>query len=159
MTETLSEQLADYRAGWRARVPADKQTLMDQHVAHPAATGTFGTRTDAWGYLAGGVLALGALLSFAAARAGVINGLTPGDLIPMWFGVAGIVLLPLLHWDLPTLAAIGRRRGLVLTGRGGPPSCVTATDDQHAVMRGLVHGVILSMVVWTAAFYLTLALR
>jgi hypothetical protein len=34
-------------------------------------------------------------LSFAAARAGVINGLTPGDLIPMWFGVAGIVLLPL----------------------------------------------------------------
>ena len=98
-------------------------------------------------------------MSFAAARAGVINGLTPGDLIPMWFGVAGIVLLPLLRWDFPTLAAIGRRRGLVLTGRGGPPSCVTATDDQHALMRGLVHGVILSMVVWTAAFYLTLTLR
>ena len=39
MTETLSEQLADYRASWRARVPADKQTLMDQHVAHLAATG------------------------------------------------------------------------------------------------------------------------
>ena len=39
MTETLSEQLADYRAGWRARVPADKQTLMDQHVAHLSATG------------------------------------------------------------------------------------------------------------------------
>ena len=40
MTETLSEQLADYRASWRARVPADKQTLMDQYVAHLAATGT-----------------------------------------------------------------------------------------------------------------------
>ena len=39
MTETLSEQSADYRAGWRARVPADKQTLMDQHVAHLAAMG------------------------------------------------------------------------------------------------------------------------
>ena len=38
MTETLSEQLADYRAGWRARVPADKQTLMDRHVAHLASS-------------------------------------------------------------------------------------------------------------------------
>jgi hypothetical protein len=39
MAETLSEQLADYRANWRARVPADRQALMDQHVAHLAATG------------------------------------------------------------------------------------------------------------------------
>jgi peroxiredoxin len=39
MTETLSEQLADYRANWRARVPADRQALMDQHVAHLAASG------------------------------------------------------------------------------------------------------------------------
>jgi len=39
MTETLSEQLADYRAGWRARVPADKQTSMHQQVAHLAAMG------------------------------------------------------------------------------------------------------------------------
>jgi peroxiredoxin len=39
MTETLSKQLADFRAGWRERVPADRQALMDQHVAHLAATG------------------------------------------------------------------------------------------------------------------------
>jgi peroxiredoxin len=39
MTETLSAQLADYRAGWRGRVPADRQALMDQHVAHLAASG------------------------------------------------------------------------------------------------------------------------
>lgn len=39
MTETLSEQLADYRTGWRERVPADRQALMDQHVAHLAASG------------------------------------------------------------------------------------------------------------------------
>jgi hypothetical protein len=31
-------------------------------------------------------------------------------------------------------------------------------DHQHALMRGLVHGVILSMMVWTAALYLTLVL-
>jgi peroxiredoxin len=39
MTETLSEQLTDYRAGWRARVPADRQASMDQHVAHLSASG------------------------------------------------------------------------------------------------------------------------
>jgi peroxiredoxin len=39
MTETLSAQLANYRAGWRGRVPADRQALMDQHVAHLAASG------------------------------------------------------------------------------------------------------------------------
>ena len=39
MAETLSEQLAEYRASWRARVPADRQALMDQHIAHLAATG------------------------------------------------------------------------------------------------------------------------
>ena len=39
MTETLSEQLAEYRASWRVRVPAECQALMDQHVAHLAATG------------------------------------------------------------------------------------------------------------------------
>jgi peroxiredoxin len=39
MTGTLSEQLAAFRASWRARVPADSQTLMDQHVAHLAGTG------------------------------------------------------------------------------------------------------------------------
>jgi hypothetical protein len=32
------------------------------------------------------------------------------------------------------------------------------TDDQHALMRGVVHGVILSVFVWTAALYLTLVL-
>jgi peroxiredoxin len=39
MAETLSEQLVEYRAGWRARVPADRQALMDQHIAHLAASG------------------------------------------------------------------------------------------------------------------------
>jgi peroxiredoxin len=39
MTKSLSEQLAEYRTGWRNRVPADRQALMDQHVAHLAETG------------------------------------------------------------------------------------------------------------------------
>ena len=82
---------------------------------------TLGTQTEAWGYFCGCVLALGASLSFASARAGVINGLTPGDLILMRFSVAGVVLMPLLlRWGLPTLAGIGWRRGLILTALGGP---------------------------------------
>ena len=79
------------------------------------------TQTEAWGYFCGCVLALGASLSFASARAGVIAGLTPGDLILMRFGVAGLVLLPFwVRWGLPTLAGIGWRRGLILTILGGP---------------------------------------
>ena len=79
------------------------------------------TQSDAWGYFCGCVLALGASLSFATARAGILAGLTPGDLILMRFGVAGVVLFPfLVRWGLPTLAGIGWRRGLILTALGGP---------------------------------------
>ncbi len=39
MTETLSEQLEAYRAGWRVRVPLDRQAAMDAHVAELAAGG------------------------------------------------------------------------------------------------------------------------
>ncbi len=39
MAESLSKQLADYRAGWRERVSSDRQASMDQHVAHLAASG------------------------------------------------------------------------------------------------------------------------
>jgi peroxiredoxin len=39
MSETLSSQLADYRAGWRVRVPAERQAVMDAHVAALAASG------------------------------------------------------------------------------------------------------------------------
>jgi drug/metabolite transporter (DMT)-like permease len=79
------------------------------------------TQSEAWGYFCGCVLALGASVSFASARAGVLAGLTPGDLILMRFGVAGVVLLPFwVHWGLPTLAGIGWRRGLILTALGGP---------------------------------------
>jgi drug/metabolite transporter (DMT)-like permease len=82
---------------------------------------TLDTQSEAWGYVCGCILALGASLSFAFARAGIRDGLTPGDLILARFGVAGIVLLPLLlRWGLPTLAGIGWRRGLVLTVVGGP---------------------------------------
>ena len=39
MTETLSEQLAAFRAGWRARVPGAAQAAMDAHVEHLRSSG------------------------------------------------------------------------------------------------------------------------
>jgi peroxiredoxin len=38
-TTTLSQQLEEYRAGWRARVPADRQAVMDRHIAHLRCSG------------------------------------------------------------------------------------------------------------------------
>jgi drug/metabolite transporter (DMT)-like permease len=92
-------------------------------VARPAARGWLGIDLpgERFGIFCGCVLALGASTSFAAARAGILAGLTPADLILMRFGVAGIVLLPLLiRHGFATLAGIGWRRALVLTALGGP---------------------------------------
>lgn len=79
------------------------------------------TQSDAWGYFCGCVLALGASLSFATARAGILSGLTPGDMILMRFGVSGLFLLR--FWvgsGLPSLADVGWRRAAILTLRAGP---------------------------------------
>ena len=79
------------------------------------------TQSDAWGYCCGCVLALGASLSFATARAGVVAGLSPGDLIVMRFGVSGLFLLPFwIGSGLPGLAGVGWRRALLLTMLAGP---------------------------------------
>ena len=39
MTDSLSDELAAYRASWRARVPAERQAVMDRHVAFLAESG------------------------------------------------------------------------------------------------------------------------
>ena len=39
MTDTLSDQLAQFRAGWHARVPEKSKTLMEAHIAHLGASG------------------------------------------------------------------------------------------------------------------------
>lgn len=38
MTQTLSQQLEEYRAGWMLRVPADRRAAMERHIAHLAET-------------------------------------------------------------------------------------------------------------------------
>jgi hypothetical protein len=57
----------------------------------------------AFGYGCGLTMALCAAISFAAARAGILGGLAPDDMIFARFVVAGIVMLPfLLYWGVPT---------------------------------------------------------
>ncbi len=75
----------------------------------------------AMGYLFGLAMACGAATSFAMARAGALNGLSPDDMILARAFVAGLIMLPfLMRFGLPTLAGIGWRRGLLLLLTGGP---------------------------------------
>jgi peroxiredoxin len=39
MSTTLSEQLEEYRTGWKARVPAERQATMERHIQHLAESG------------------------------------------------------------------------------------------------------------------------
>ena len=74
-----------------------------------------------WGILCGCLLVVGASVSFATARAGIVAGLLPIDIILMRFAVAGLFFLPLLiRFGALSLAGIGWRRGLVLLLTGGP---------------------------------------
>jgi len=39
MSETLSQQLDEFLAGWMQRVPADRRAAMERHIAHLSETG------------------------------------------------------------------------------------------------------------------------
>jgi peroxiredoxin len=39
MSDTLSKQLEEYRAGWMQRVPAHRRAIMERHIAHLTETG------------------------------------------------------------------------------------------------------------------------
>lgn len=39
MTSTLSQQLDEFIAGWKQRVPAERQAIMERHIAHLKETG------------------------------------------------------------------------------------------------------------------------
>lgn len=97
----------------------------------------------AFGYASGFTMAFGAAISFAAARAGILGGLAPDDLIFARFVVAGLVMLPvLLYWGLPTLAGIGWPRGLALLATGGPLFAILQTGGY--AFAPLAHGAIIA---------------
>ena len=88
-------------------------------------------------------MALGASLSFAAARAGIVGGLGVADLIFARFVVAGAIMLPpLLYWGLPTLAGIGLKRAVILTMLGGAPFALLQTGGYG--FAPLAHGAVIA---------------
>ncbi len=95
------------------------------------------------GLLSGATMALGASLSFAAARAGILGGLSPVDLIFARFIVAGLIMLPvLLRFGVRDLAGLGWGRGLVLTVLGGLPFSLLQTGGYG--FAPLAHGAVIA---------------
>lgn len=100
-------------------------------------------RDDRWGYANGLCMATGAALAFAVARAGIVGGLGPEELVLMRFGVAGLLLAPfLVRWGIADLAGIGWRRGLVLLVLGGPLFAVLQIGGYR--FAPLAHGAVIA---------------
>lgn len=100
-------------------------------------------KQERWGFLSGSIMALGASLSFAAARAGILGGLLAVDMIFARFIVAGLIMLPLLlHYGLRNLAGLGWRRALILTLLGGAPFALLQTSGYG--FAPLAHGAVIA---------------
>ncbi|SEP40339.1 EamA-like transporter family protein [Rhodospirillales bacterium URHD0017] len=100
-------------------------------------------KRERWGFLCGATMALGASLSFVAARAGILGGLLAVDMIFARFIVAGAIMLPLLlRFGFFDLAGIGRRRALVLTLLGGAPFALLQTGGYG--FAPLAHGAVIA---------------
>ena len=98
---------------------------------------------DHWGFLCGAIMALGASLSFASARAGILGGLGAVDMIFARYVVAGAIMLPLLlRYGLRDFAGIGLRRSLILTGLGGAPFALLQTGGYG--YAPLAHGAVIA---------------
>jgi drug/metabolite transporter (DMT)-like permease len=100
-------------------------------------------KREFWGFASGAVMALGASLSFAAARAGILGGLQAVDLIFARYVVAGLLMLPLLlRYGVRDLAGIGLARALLLTLLGGAPFALLQTGGYQ--FAPLAHGAVIA---------------
>lgn len=100
-------------------------------------------RRERRGFLCGSIMALGASLSFAAARAGILGGLGAVDMIFARYIVAGAIMLPLLlRYGARDLAGIGLRRALILTMLGGAPFALLQTGGY--AFAPLAHGAVIA---------------
>lgn len=98
---------------------------------------------ERWGFLCGATMALGASLSFAAARAGILGGLLAVDMIFARFIVAGLIMLPLLlRYGVRDLAGLGWRRALILSLLGGAPFALLQTGGYG--LAPLAHGAVIA---------------
>lgn len=98
---------------------------------------------ERWGFLCGSIMALGASLSFASARAGILDGLGAVDMIFARYVVAGAIMLPLLlRYGVRDFAGIGWRRSLILTVLGGAPFALLQTGGYG--FAPLAHGAVIA---------------
>ncbi|WP_425068918.1 DMT family transporter [Reyranella sp.] len=98
---------------------------------------------DQWGFLCGSIMALGASLSFASARAGILSGLGAVDMIFARYVVAGAIMLPLLlRYGVRDFAGIGLRRSLILALLGGAPFALLQTAGYG--FAPLAHGAVIA---------------
>ena len=98
---------------------------------------------DQWGFLCGSIMALGASLSFASARAGILGGLGAVDMIFARYVVAGAIMLPLLlRYGVRDFAGIGFRRSLILMLLGGAPFALLQTGGYG--FAPLAHGAVIA---------------
>lgn len=98
---------------------------------------------DHWGFLCGSIMALGASLSFASARAGILGGLGAVDMIFARYIVAAAIMLPLLvRYGVRDFAGIGFRRSLILTLLGGAPFALLQTGGYG--FAPLAHGAVIA---------------
>jgi drug/metabolite transporter (DMT)-like permease len=112
-------------------------------MVEPSIDAARAARTRRWGLIAGATMALGASVSFAAARAGIIGGLQVVDLIFARYIFAGLIMLPLLlRFGLFGFAGIGWRRSLVLTVLGGAPFALLQTGGYG--FAPLAHGAVIA---------------
>ncbi len=104
---------------------------------------TRAAKRERWGYLCGATMALGASLSFAAARAGILGGLLAIDMIFARFIVAGLIMLPvMIRFGVRDLAGLGWRRALVLSLLGGAPFALLQTGGYG--FAPLAHGAVIA---------------
>jgi len=88
-------------------------------------------------------MALGASLSFASARAGILGGLGAVDMIFARYIVAAAIMLPLLvRYGVRDFAGIGFRRALILTLLGGAPFALLQTGGYG--FAPLAHGAVIA---------------
>ena len=100
-------------------------------------------RRERLGIMSGAFMALGASLGFAAARAGIVGGLLPIDLIFVRFIVAAAIMLPVwIRFGMWGFAGIGWKRSLVLTALGGAPFAMLQTSGYG--FAPLAHGAVIA---------------
>jgi len=100
-------------------------------------------KRERWGFACGAVMALGASLSFAAARAGILAGLLAVDMVFARYVVGALIMAPLLiRFGVRDLAGIGWRRALVLTFLGGAPFAFLQTGGYG--LAPLAHGAVIA---------------